>query len=131
MPIIKVVDSSKALLIVRELTDKFIKTPNNELFCKICSAIANCEKRYQGSSKHKKLLTVIAGDSKQHTLANAMPNLNKEFKSELVEAFLAADIPLLKINNPKIRQLFTKLGQPVPSESSCRVHMSKLAEKEV
>ena len=60
-----------------------------------------------------------------------MQNLNKEFKSELVEAFLAADIPLFKISNPKVRQLFTKLGQPVPSESSCRVHMSKLAEKEV
>ena len=79
----------------------------------------------------RNLLSVIAGGSKQPTIANAMQNLNKEFKSELVEAFLAADIPLFKISNPKVRQLFTKLGQPVPSESSCRVHMSKLAEKEV
>ena len=45
--------------------------------------------------------------------------------------FLAADIPLFKINNPKVGQLFIKLGQPVPSESSCRVHMIKLAKKEV
>ena len=134
MPKVKVLDSSKALLIVREFPYEFLKTPNNELYCKICSAIVNCEKRFrgeshQGSNKHKKLLSVIAGGSKQPTIANAMPNLNKEFKSELVEAFLAAEIPLFKINNPKIRQLFAKLGQPVPSESSCHVHMSKLAKK--
>ena len=44
-----------------------------------------------------------------------------------VEAFLAADIPLFKLQHPQIRQLFTNLGQPVPSESSCREHVDKLA----
>ena len=74
MPKGKVLDGSKALLILREFPDEFIKTPNNELFCKICNAIVNCDKRFRveshkGASKHKKLLSVIAGGSKLPTIA--------------------------------------------------------------
>ena len=41
-----------------------------------------------------------------------------------------ADIPLFKLQHPQIRQLFTHLGQSVPSESSCREHVDKLAVDE-
>ena len=34
---------------------------------------------------------------------------------------------MFKLQHPQIRQLFTHLGQPVPSESSCREHVDKLA----
>ena len=48
----------------------------------------------------------------------------------MVEAFLAADIPLFKLQHPQIRRLLTHLGQLVPSESSCREHVDKLAADE-
>ena len=48
---------------------------------------------------------------------------------QLVEA-LSADIPLKKIRNPLIVQLFTDLGQAVPSETMCREHVHELAESE-
>ena len=42
-----------------------------------------------------------------------------------------ADIPLFKLQHPQICQLFTHLGgQPVPSESSCREYVDKLAVDE-
>ena len=66
MPKVKLLDSCKAQLYVREFPDEFRKTPNKELYGKICSAIANCEKRlesHQGSSKHKRMLSVIVGGS--------------------------------------------------------------------
>ena len=92
----------------------------------------NCEKRFRveshkASIKHKKLLSEIPGGSKQPKIQTFFTNVKKDFKSALVETFLAADISLFKINNPKIRQLFTDLGQAVPSEASNRVHMSQLA----
>ena len=52
----------------------------------------------------------------------------KDFKSKLVEAFLAADIPLYNLKNPKICNLFTDLGQPMPSKSACRAHVVQLFE---
>ena len=53
--------------------------------------------------------------------------MKKNFKNKSVEAFLAADIPLFKLQHPQIRQLFIHLGQSVPSESSCCEHVDKLA----
>ena len=54
-----------------------------------------------------------------------------DFKSKLVETFLAADIPLYKLNNSRIKQVFADLGQPMPSESSCRAHVDVPASKEM
>ena len=44
---------------------------------------------------------------------------------------MSADIPLHKLQNAHIRLLFTDLGQPVPSESSCRAHVDKLAAEQM
>ena len=84
---------------------------------------------HQSSAKHKKLLstTVNTAEKRQQTF---IPILKKNFKSKLVEAFLTADISLFKLQHPQIPQLFIHLGQPVPSESSCREHVDKLAVDE-
>ena len=59
-----------------------------------------------------------------------MSKTKKDFKAQLVEAFLSADILLKKIRNPLIVQLFTDLSQAVPSETMCREHVHELAESE-
>ena len=43
---------------------------------------------------------------------------------------MAADIPLHKLRNPHLVQLFADLGQSVPSESSCRNYVETSAESE-
>ena len=105
--------------------------PTGDLLCILCCQTVNCEKRFrveshQSSAKHKKLLstTVNTAEKRQQTF---IPILKRNFQSKLVEAFLAADIQVFKLQHPQIRQLFTHLGQPVPSESSCREHVDKLA----
>ena len=55
----------------------------------------------------------------------------KEFKAKLVETFLADDIPLKKLQNSRVRQLFTDLGRAMPSESACQAHVEILAEQEM
>ena len=43
---------------------------------------------------------------------------------------MAADIPLHKLRNPHLVQLFADLGQSVASESSCRNYVETSAESE-
>ena len=122
--------SNKAHLYARESPNEFRVNPNGDLFCVLCCQTVNYDKRFrveshQSSAKHKRLLLANAEEKKpQQTF---FPSLKKDFTSKLVEAFLSADIALHKLQNPKIRQLFTDLGQPVPSESSCRAHVDSLA----
>jgi len=124
---------SKATVYEREFPKEFCKNPNGELFCKLCCTIVNCDKRFRvdshrSSKKHKKLLpATTSGASTSRQSFIAVPK--KTFKGKLVEAFLSADIPLYKLQNEKIKELFTSLGQPVPSESNCRAHVSELAEE--
>ena len=59
-----------------------------------------------------------------------IPATKKDFKAKIVDLFLSAGIPLHKLQNPKIRGLFTDLGQPVLSESACQGHVETLAASE-
>ena len=112
--------SSKAQLIERDFS---------KFFCILCHTTVNCDERFrvtrrQKSAKHLKALHVAAEPQ------SFIPATKMDFKAELVDSFLSADIPLRKLQNPKIRGLFTDLGQPVPSESACRGHVETLAASE-
>ena len=94
----------------------------------LCNTTVNCEKRFRvnrhrESTKHKRpMLSSTTATTKQLFL----PQPKKEFKAKLVETFLAANIPLKKLQNSRIRELFTDLGQAVPSESACLAHVETL-----
>ena len=53
-----------------------------------------------------------------------------DFMTELVKSFLAANIPLHKLENEHIGNLFKKMGYPCPSVRTCREKVDKLAEAE-
>ena len=140
MPKVPVRANSKSLQYETEFLNEFRANPTGDLFCILCCQTVNCEKPFRVDSLlssvtshrqniRKKLLstTVNTAEKWQQTF---IPILKKNFKSKLVEAFLAADIPPFKLQYPQIRQLFTHLGQSVPSESSCREHVDKLAVDE-
>lgn len=134
MPKVRVSLSNKAHLYARESPTEFRVNPSGDLFCIFCCQTVNCDKRFrveshQSSAKHKKL--VLANAQNKKPQQSFLPSLKKDFKSKLVEAFLSADIPLHKLQNPKIQELFTELGQPVPSESACRAHVQSLAEEQM
>ena len=46
------------------------------------------------------------------------------------KTFLAADIPLHKLRNPHVIQMFKNLGQKTPSETVCRDYVKTLANNE-
>ena len=49
------------------------------------------------------------------------------FKDQVVSSFLAADIPLHKLNHPSLKSLFATMGKVLPSETAARVCVAKLA----
>ena len=92
----------------------------------------NCDKRFsigrhRNSVKHEKLQE--SGKKKQTTLL--CPTSEMNFGEQLVDAWMSADIPLYKLRNEPIVKLFNNLCQPVPSESSCRSIVEKMADGEM
>ena len=60
-----------------------------------------------------------------------LPQSQKDFTKQVVTAFLEADIPLHKVKNSSIKNLFNStLGHHCSSESACRKQVNDLASQE-
>ena len=51
------------------------------------------------------------------------------FKEQVASSFLAADIPLHKLNHPSLKSLFARMGKVLPSETAARACVAKLASQ--
>ena len=51
------------------------------------------------------------------------------FKEQVVSSFLAADIPLHKLNHPSLKSLFATMGKVLPLETAARACVTKLASQ--
>ena len=52
-----------------------------------------------------------------------------DFKEQVVSSFLAADIPLHKLNHSSLKSLFARIGKVLPSETAARACVAKLASQ--
>ena len=55
----------------------------------------------------------------------------KDFTESVTRAFLSADIPLKKLQNKELKQLFKDIGKTLPSESACRRKAAEMGEREI
>jgi uncharacterized protein YsxB (DUF464 family) len=62
---------------------------------------------------------------KQTFLTESQPDCIKM----IIEAFLNADIPLQKLNNEKVKKMFETFNFQLPSITTARKHIIKLAEE--
>ncbi|XP_055902175.1 uncharacterized protein LOC129938564 [Eupeodes corollae] len=94
------------------------------LFCKICSKGVSYDKKFQvdqhlKSMRHTELSTLSNSTNSQQLLSFRTTQNN--FNMDLCEAFVAADIPLSKLNNPSLRKfLFEYTKEIVPDSSTLR-----------
>ena len=51
------------------------------------------------------------------------------FKEKLISSFLAADIPLHKLNHPALKSMFVAMGKPLPSETPACASVAQLASQ--
>ena len=91
----------------------------------------------QPSEMHKKFFVESHRKSKQHQrkLETKSKSQSKQtflqldqvnFKEQVVSSFLAADIPLHKLNHPSLKSLFATMGKVLPSETAARACVAKL-----
>ena len=81
--------------------------------------------------KHVSARGAIEDQNKKVTLTQQLlPVLSKDVMTELVKTFLAPDIPLHKLRNPHVIQLFENLGEKMSSETVCRDYVKTLANNE-
>ena len=81
---------------------------------------------HQKSKQHQgKLETKSKSQSKQTFL-----QLDQvKFKEQVVSSFLAADIPLHKLNQLSLKSLFATVGKVLFSETAARICVAKLASQ--
>ena len=131
MPKIAQSPLSKANAYVAEFPEEFKKTPKNELYCFLCECVVKHEKRFfvtsHFSGARQCKLKVNPPTATQQFLPTAS---GTEFAKEVIRVLLSADIPLKKQRNPDLRNLFSKMGHPLASESSAREKLKTLAIEE-
>ena len=127
----------KALTLAQKAKNAIMRHPEefqrgqiSALLCKLCNSDVNCEKEFniEAHRKTNKHVTRMAGLSKQPKLASAKENDGKSFMRKVTEAFLAADIPLKKLQNRKIQKLFSDMHHPLPAESTCRDQVGRIKD---
>jgi len=112
--------------------NEFTVHPSGELFCKLCEIIVNCERKssvekHRLSQKHIAFKNSSAVSTMQSFMTSPSSN---DFGNRLVKAFLSSDIPLHKLTNPALKELFRSLGEEVPSISACRSMVPSIAQQQ-
>ena len=117
--------------ICHEYLDEFSATSTRDLRCNLCDVLVKCDKKFfveshRKSKQHqRKLETKSKSQSKQTFLQLYQIN----FKEQVVSSFLAANIPLHKLNHPSLKSLFATMGKVLPSETAARACVAKLASQ--
>ena len=81
---------------------------------------------HRKSKQHQRKLET---KSKSHSKQTFLQLHQVNFKEQVVSSFLAADIPLHKLNHPSLKSLFASMGKVLPSETAARVCVAKLASQ--
>ena len=103
--------------------------PARDLRCNLCDALVKCDKKFfveshRKSKQHQRKLEMKSKSQSKQTFLQ-LDQVN--FKEQVVSSFLAADIPLHKLNYPSLKSLFATMGKVLPSETAARACGAKLA----
>ena len=123
--------TAKVRQICQEYPDEFSATPARNLRCNLCDVLIKCDKTFfveshRNSKQHQRKLET---KSKSHSKQTFLQLDQVNFKEQVVSSFLAADIPLHKLNHPSLKSLFATMGKVLPSETAARACDAKLASQ--
>ena len=83
---------------------------------------------------HQKALGSRSENCIPQTSKTFLRSSDTDFVEKIIKAFLSADIPLYKLNNTHIKNLFCDIGHRLPSKITCRriaLHLSKDELKQI
>ena len=124
----KKTDFNKIQKYVTLYPNEFICGPNNILYCNICSTKVQHLKKWAVDSHRKSEKHIIP--TKHSRMKSLFTDSKPNETDRLVKAFMAADIPLKKLQNEKLVDLFDYMNFKLPSESNARRHVNSIALKE-
>ena len=126
MPKVRATKTPKIQFILQDFPEKFIKTLNNKLYCNVCSCTISCHK-YFFVPKPQKML----GRKSPYILQMFLTNSNTNFVEKVIKAFFSAHIPLYKLNNKHIKNLFHDIYHSLSSDTICRKTVLQLSTDEL
>ena len=102
----------------------------------MCNCAVSCNKRFlvdshRNTSKHQKTLVGRSENLIPQTSQTFLRSSDTDFVEKVTKAFLSADIPLRKLNNTHIKNLFRDIGYRLSSETTCRRTTLQLSEDEL
>ena len=137
MPKVKNTYAYKIQSIVKEFPDEFIQSIDNQLYCNLCTcAVFCCNKRFlvdshRNTSKHQNALGSRSENFISQTSQTFLRSSDTDFVEKVTKAFLSADIPMYKLDNMHIKNLFRGIGHRLPSETACRRTALQLSKDEL
>ena len=123
--------TAKVRQICQEYPNEFSATPARDLQCNLCDVLVKCDKTFfvESHRKSKQHLRKLETKSKSQSKQTFLQLDQVNFKEQVVSSFLAADIPLHKLNHPSLKSLFATMGKVLPSETAARACVAKLASQ--
>ena len=102
----------------------------------MCNYAVYCNKRFlvdshRNTSKHQNTLRSRSENLIPQTSQTCLRSSDTDFVEKVTKAFLSADIPLYKLNNTHIKNLFRGIGHRLPSETTGRRTVLQLSEDEL
>jgi hypothetical protein len=137
MPRVAQTKYAKISAILKEFPGEFLRAPNDELYCESCQTNVKFDKRasvdqHRQTRTHRKSVVPSSLTSSQVRVSQSFIRPTSDsFTEDVVKAFLAADIPLAKLRNKHLIDLFSSIGKTLPSESTCRRKVDDLATLEM
>ena len=121
---------------VKEFSDEFMESINNQLYCNLCNCAVSCNKRFlvdshRDTSKHQKALDSRSENLIPQTSQTFLRSSDTHLVEKVTKAFLSVDIPLYKLNNTHFKNLFRDISLRLPSETTCRRTALQLSEDEL
>ena len=121
---VKTTNAYKIQSIVKKFPEEFMQSINDELYRNLCSCAVSCNKRFlvdshRNTSKHQIAFGSRSEDLIPQTSQTFLRSSDTDFVEKVTKAFLSADIPLYKLNNMYIKNLFRDIGHRLPSETTC------------
>ena len=80
---------------------------------------------HRKSKLHQANVTTSSSQGKQTYIQLDRAN----FKEKVVSSFLAADVPLHKLNHPTLQFLFVAMGKPLPSKTATGARIAQIASQ--
>ena len=107
----KISDFKKLIKYIQEFKGEFIEVTNGRMYCQLCNKIIDFNKRnhvlsHRQTKTHQNRLMATEQLNLHQTF---VVDKNPDFTRRITDVFLSANIPLHKLENKKIKDLFNYL----------------------